>query len=72
MFGDGRTRKVIFVAEQTTPDGNGATISTREEAVTKKKMLEIVSEWWDGYGTHVNDFDTLHMRFVPDKNKKEK
>ena len=72
MFCNGCTRKVIFVAEQATPDGNGASISTREESITKKKLLEVVSDWWDGFGTHLDDFDTLHIKFVPDKNKKEK
>ena len=32
-----------------------------EERLTKKEMLERVSEWWDNYGTRLNDYDGIQL-----------
>ena len=34
-----------------------------EERLTKKEMLERVSEWWDNHGTGLDDYDGMQIIF---------
>ena len=38
-----------------------------EDRLTKKEMLEKVSEWWDNYGTHLDDYDGIQVLFPFDR-----
>ena len=34
-----------------------------EDRLTKKEMLEKVSEWWDSHGTGLDDYDGIRIIF---------
>jgi len=57
-------RNVLFTSEQTDPATHGSTVSTWTEGSTKKDVLGVVSRWWDSYGSHLYDFDTLHIKIL--------
>ena len=44
--------------------GRGVSQSFIEDALTKKKLLKLVGEWWDNHGTGLNDYDEILVKFV--------
>jgi hypothetical protein len=40
--------------------------------MTKVDLMNMVSEWWNNYGTHFEDYQELHMKFVNPPNKGDK
>ncbi len=65
-----RTVSVLF---KTTHEPDGSTIvASAESQLTKVDLMNMVSEWWNNYGTHFEDYQELHMRFVSPPKKEER
>lgn len=63
-------RKVMITSEQAHPDSHGCTVSTWHESLKKRDLLKIVADWWDSYGSHLDDFDTIHIKFLSETENK--
>lgn len=64
-----RTIAVLF--KTTNPADNSSTVASAESQMTKIDMMNMVSEWWNNYGTHFEDYQELHMKFVSPPKKEE-
>ena len=62
-----KTHKVRWVTE-TVPDPNdqSGAVSSRYsddwEDMSKEEFLKLCEEYWDNFGTMLNDFDLLHVQ----------
>ena len=54
----------ISMATTAAAEGDSTTETNVEGKMSKKQVLKNVSEWWDCHGTHFNDFDEIHIRFL--------
>jgi len=62
-----RTVSVLF---RTTHEHDGSiTEASAESELTKVDLINMVSDWWDNYGTHFEDYQELHMKFKSPPNK---
>lgn len=48
-----------------TKHGNDGSVTeaSSESELTKADLMNLVSDWWDCYGTHLEDYQELHMKF---------
>jgi len=65
LCSSGKTGKKRLVSITTFKRGGEASFiqGHLEERLTKKEMLERVSEWWDNHETGLDDYDGMQIIF---------
>ena len=70
MFGLFQKKK--WVAVTMFKRGGEASVSSHiEKNFTKDEVLKKVAEWWDNYGTHLDDYDGIQVLFPFDRKGEE-
>ena len=63
MFGMPRKRMRVAITSFKR-DGDASYVHSHlEDTLTKKEVLNQVSEWWDNHGTGFNDYDGIQVVF---------
>lgn len=60
MFGFFKKSKRVAITKFKR-GGEASVASHCEGNFTKKEVLKMVGEWWDGYGIRFNDYDGIQL-----------
>ena len=63
MFGISNGKRLVAITGFKRGGDASYIHSHLEEKMTKKEMLKRVEEWWDNYGTGLNDYDGIQVIF---------
>ena len=65
-----RARRIVSITCWNSSDNEVATAMHFEVDVNKNCLLKFVKDWWNYYGTGIQDFTTMKLEFKSERKPK--